>query len=85
LNCAFVANYTRVFTPTLLNRFSFGENNFINITNPVVSSPQIDLPSLQEGASFTVLVGRVGRDLPDVLGPTPPQPEPLKHIYVTAA
>jgi len=54
LNCAFVANYTRVFTPTLLNRFSFGENNFINITNPVVSSPQIDLPSLQEGASFRV-------------------------------
>jgi Carboxypeptidase regulatory-like domain/TonB dependent receptor len=51
---AFVASWTRVITPNLLNRFSFAENNFINITNPVVSSPQIDLPSLQEGASFRV-------------------------------
>ena len=51
---AFVASWTRVITPNLLNRFSFAENNFINTTDPVVSSPQIDLPSLQDGASFRV-------------------------------
>jgi outer membrane receptor protein involved in Fe transport len=51
---AFVASWTHVFTPSLLNRFSFAENNFINITNPVESSPQLDLPSLQDGASFRV-------------------------------
>jgi hypothetical protein len=51
---AFVASWTRVITPNLLNRFSFAENNFVNTTNPVTSQPQIDLPSLQEGASFHV-------------------------------
>ena len=51
---AFVTSWTRVFTPTLLNRFSFAENNFFNNTTPVTVAPQIDLPSLQEGASFRV-------------------------------
>jgi hypothetical protein len=51
---ALVAGWTRVFTPTLINRFSFAENNFFNTTNPVTAAPQIDLPSLQEGASFRV-------------------------------
>ncbi len=51
---AFVTSWTRVFTPTLLNRFSFAENNFFNDTTPVVVSPQLDLPSLQDGASFRV-------------------------------
>jgi len=51
---AFVSTWTHVFTPTLLNRFSFAENNFYNNTVPVVASPQLDLPSLQDGASFRV-------------------------------
>ena len=51
---AFVTSWTHVFTPTLLNRFSFAENNFFNNTTPVVVSPQLDLPSLQDGASFRV-------------------------------
>lgn len=51
---AFLASWTRVLTPQLLNRFSFAENNFVNFTNPVVNAPQIDLPSLQTGASFRV-------------------------------
>ena len=51
---AFVASWTRVITPQLLNRFSFAENNFFNSTDPVVNAPQLDLPSLQEGASFRV-------------------------------
>ena len=51
---AFVTSWTRIITPTLLNRFSFAENNFFNNTTPVVVSPQLDLPSLQDGASFRV-------------------------------
>jgi hypothetical protein len=51
---AFVTSWTRVFTPTLLNRFSFAENNFFNNTTPVVAAPQLDLPSMQDGASFRV-------------------------------
>jgi Carboxypeptidase regulatory-like domain len=51
---AFVSSWTHVFTPTLLNRFTFAENNFFNNTTPVVVSPQLDLPSLQDGASFRV-------------------------------
>ena len=51
---AFVTSWTHVITPTLLNRFSFAENNFFNDTTPVVVAPQLDLPSLQDGASFRV-------------------------------
>ena len=51
---AFVTTWTHVITPNLLNRFSFAENNFFNNTTPVAVEPQIDLPSLQEGASFRV-------------------------------
>ncbi|HZD32809.1 MAG TPA: TonB-dependent receptor, partial [Candidatus Angelobacter sp.] len=51
---AFVTSWTHVITPTLLNRFSFAENNFYNDTTPLAVAPQIDMPSLQEGASFRV-------------------------------
>ena len=51
---AFVTSWTHVMTPTLLNRFSFSVNNFFNDTTPVTVAPQLDLPSLQDGASFRV-------------------------------
>ena len=51
---AFMTSWTRVITPNLLNRFSLAENNFYNDTTPVAVSPQLDLPSLQDGASFRV-------------------------------
>lgn len=51
---AFVTTWTHVVAPNLLNRFSFAKNNFFNNTTPVTVAPQIDLPSLQEGASFRV-------------------------------
>jgi hypothetical protein len=51
---AFVTTWERVLSPTLVNRFSFSENNFINRTAPVASAPQITFPSLQDGASFRV-------------------------------
>jgi hypothetical protein len=51
---AFVTTWTRVITPNLLNRLSFAQNSFFNNTTPVTVAPLIDLPSLQEGASFRV-------------------------------
>ena len=51
---AFVANWTRVFSPTLLNRVSFSENNFFNGIEPVAPGPQLTFPSIQDGASFRV-------------------------------
>ena len=41
-------------SPSLLNSFSFAVNNYINQTNPVVVSPQLTFPSIQDGASFRV-------------------------------
>ena len=51
---SFLASWTRNFSPTLLNRFSFSVNNFFNSIAPVVKSPQLTFPSLQDGASFRV-------------------------------
>lgn len=51
---AFGANWTHLFTNSLLNRFSFSENNFINQTVPVTPGPQLTFPSIQDGASFRV-------------------------------
>ena len=48
----FLASWTRILSPTLLNKFSFSVNNFINSTNPVGTGPQLDFPSLTDGASF---------------------------------
>jgi hypothetical protein len=48
----FLASWTRILSPTLLNKFSFNVNNFINSTNPVGTGPQLDFPSLTDGASF---------------------------------
>ena len=49
-----VASWTRVLSPTLLNKFSFSVNNFFNSTNSVTPGPQLDFPSLTDGASFRV-------------------------------
>ena len=51
---AFLATWTRVLGPTLLNRLSFSENNFIDKIVPVQPAPQLTFPSLQDGASFRV-------------------------------
>jgi Carboxypeptidase regulatory-like domain len=48
----FLASWTRILSPTLLNKFSFSVNNFINTTNPLGSGPQLDFPSLTDGVSF---------------------------------
>jgi hypothetical protein len=51
---SFLTNYTRIISPSLLNSFSFAVNNYINQTNPIVVSPQLTFPSIQDGASFRV-------------------------------
>ena len=51
---AFLASWTRVFTPTLVNSFSFSVNNFSNATDPLAVGPQLTFPSIQDGVSFRV-------------------------------
>jgi hypothetical protein len=50
----FLSSWTRILSPTLLNKFSFSVNNFVNTTDPVTPGPQLDFPSLTDGASFRV-------------------------------
>jgi hypothetical protein len=48
----FQASWTRVLSPTMINRASYSFNNFFNIINPVNPGPELDFPSLAEGASY---------------------------------
>jgi len=49
-----VADWTHIFTPAVVNRVSFADNNFINTTLPTSSAPQITFPSIDEGATYRV-------------------------------
>jgi len=51
---AFLANWVRVFTPTVVNSFSFSVNNFHNTTVPLSTGPQLTFPSVLDGVSFRV-------------------------------
>jgi carboxypeptidase family protein/TonB-dependent receptor-like protein len=51
---AFLADWVRVFTPTVVNDFSFSVNNFSNTTDPLTTGPQLTFPSIQDGVSFRV-------------------------------
>ncbi len=53
----FLTSWTRVLSPTLLNKFSFSVNNFANTTDPTHPGVEIDYPSLTDGASFRVPQG----------------------------
>ena len=48
----FQASWTRVLGPTLLNRASYSFNNFHNAIGPVNPGPELDFPSLADGASY---------------------------------
>jgi hypothetical protein len=48
----FQASWTRVLSPTLLNRASYSFNNFHNAIEPVIPGPELDFPSLADGASY---------------------------------
>src|SRR3989475_11740664 len=47
----FQRSWTRVLTPTLLNRASFRFNNFINSTRPLMAGPHASFPILAGGCS----------------------------------
>ncbi len=49
-----IADWVHTFTPTLINRMSFADNNFLNITNPIVTGPQITYPDLDDGATYRI-------------------------------
>lgn len=51
---AFMTNWSRVLSPTVVNDFTFSVSNFFNRTSPVTPGPQLTFPSLQDGASFRV-------------------------------
>jgi hypothetical protein len=51
---AFLTNWVRVFSPTVVNSFSFSVNNFSNNTVPLSTGPQLTFPSILDGVSFRV-------------------------------
>jgi len=51
------AQWTHIFSPSLLNQLRFSDNNFSNSISPTVAAPQISFPSFQDGASFRVPQG----------------------------
>ncbi|HEY3625146.1 MAG TPA: TonB-dependent receptor [Terracidiphilus sp.] len=48
------ADWTHLFTPSVVNRLSFADNNFINTTAPTSVAPQITFPSIDDGATYRV-------------------------------
>ena len=48
----FQASWTRILSPSLLNRASFSFNNFINTIDPVTPGPELDFPSVADGATY---------------------------------
>ncbi len=48
------SDWVHIFTPSVINRLSFADNNFINTTSPTSSTPQITYPDLDDGATYRV-------------------------------
>ena len=53
----FQASWTRVISPTLVNRASYSVNNFSNSTAPLTATPEFDFPSMADGSSYRVPQG----------------------------
>lgn len=51
---AFMAGWSRVFSPTLANELNFSVNDFFNDTVPLSDQVQLTFPSILDGASFRV-------------------------------
>jgi Carboxypeptidase regulatory-like domain len=49
-----IADWVHIFTPAVINRLSFADNNFINTTSPTSIAPQITYPDLDDGATYRV-------------------------------
>ena len=48
------ADWVHIFTPAVINRMSFADNNFANSTDPTSAAPQITFPDLDDGATYRV-------------------------------
>ncbi len=48
------ADWVHIFTPSVVNKMSFADNNFINTTAPTSLKPQITYPDLDDGATYRV-------------------------------
>lgn len=59
----FQTSWTRVLSPTLLNRASFSFNNFENAITPVNFGPELDFPSLADGATYDAPQGTTQKRL----------------------
>ncbi|HJS51019.1 MAG TPA: TonB-dependent receptor, partial [Pyrinomonadaceae bacterium] len=51
---AFMAGWSRVFSPTIVNELNFSVNDFDNNTVPLSDQVQLTFPSILDGASFRV-------------------------------
>ncbi len=47
-------DWVHIFTPAVVNRLSFADNNFINTTSPTSLAPQITFPDIDDGATYRV-------------------------------
>ena len=54
---SFMANWSSVLSPNMVNNFSFSVNNFKNATDPVGNGIQYTFPSILDGSSFRVPQG----------------------------
>lgn len=49
-----IGTWSGVFSPTVVNEFSFSVNNFANSTDPIQAGRQLTFPSILDGTSFRV-------------------------------
>jgi hypothetical protein len=52
-----VTDWVHIFTPAVINKMSFAENNFSNYISPTTAAPQITFPDLDDGATYRVPQG----------------------------
>jgi outer membrane receptor protein involved in Fe transport len=60
---SFMANWSNVVSPSMVNDFSFSFNDFRNATDPVSNGIQYTFPSLLDGSSFRVPQGTTQKRL----------------------
>lgn len=51
------ADWVHIFTPAVINKMSFADNNFSNYIAPVSTAPQITYPDIDDGATYRVPQG----------------------------
>jgi outer membrane receptor protein involved in Fe transport len=52
-----IADWVHIFTPAVINKMSFADNNFNNFIAPTSNGPQITYPDIDDGATYRVPQG----------------------------